>query len=129
MIAPAAARGGRSPPSSIAMIRRWVSGTTGGVALYGPSSTRLRATEPVQAAAAPRATGAEGRAEAAEAVLHRLGPLGDDDRLAEDRLRGGQVFLQEQRRQREYVAVVVETITDVVVGEVGGELEVDADQV
>ena len=44
-------------------------------------------------------------------------------------LGGGQVLLQEQGRERQHVADVVEAVADVVVGEVGGRLEVDADQV
>ena len=44
-------------------------------------------------------------------------------------LGGGQVLLQEQGRDRQDVADVVEAVADVVVGEVGGRLEVDADEV
>ena len=75
------------------------------------------------------AAGPERRAEAAQPLLRRLGRVADDDGPVEDRLGGGQVLLQEQRRQRQDVADVVEAVTDVVVGEVGGGLEVDADEV
>ena len=58
-----------------------------------------------------------------------LGRLGDDDGLFQDRLGGGQVLLEEQRRRGEHVADVVEAVADVVGGEIGGGLEIDADQV
>ena len=81
-------------------------------------------------AAAPAVTaGPERRAEAAHPLLRRLRRVDDDDGPVEDRLGGGQVLLQQQRRERQHVADVVEAVADVVVGEVGGGLEVDADEV
>ena len=55
--------------------------------------------------------------------------VADDDGPVEDRLGGGQVLLQQQRRERQHVADVVEPVTDVIVGEVGRGLEVDADEI
>ena len=75
------------------------------------------------------AAGPERRTKVAHPLLRRPGWVADDDGPVEDRLGGGQVFLQQQRRERQHVADVVEAVTDVVVGEIGGGLEVDADQV
>ena len=60
--------------------------------------------------------------------IGRLGRLNGDGPL-HDALGGGQVALQEQRRQGQHVADVVEAVADVVGGEVLGRLEIDADEV
>ena len=89
----------------------------------------LSLTVQEEAATPSLATRTHRRAEAAQPLLRGLGWVADDDGLLDDRLGGRQVFLQKQRRHRQHVADVVEAVTDVVVGEVGGRFEVDANQV
>ena len=61
--------------------------------------------------------------------LRFLARLVRHDGLGGDLLGGIQVFLHQQRREREHVADVVEPVAHVVGGEIGGGVELDAQQV
>ena len=55
--------------------------------------------------------------------------LGSVDGGARDAIGGDQVLLQERRREREHVAVVVEAVAGVVLREVLGQAQIDSEQV
>ena len=50
-------------------------------------------------------------------------------RLEQHRLGGGEVLLEQQRRERQGLGAVVEAVADVVGGEGGGRMQIEAEQV
>src|SRR5262249_34231066 len=80
-----------------------------------------------RAAAAALAGALRKHSDAAYLVLGRFRWFDDDKGAVENGVGGDEISLQQQRRQRQHIADVVEAVADIVGGEIGGRLEVDAD--
>ena len=113
----------------LAGCRRCAAGATSSGSRRASARPRRRLSG---ATAADRAACTSGSAEGTVSAgrVHDPSPgLGRAERRVDHRLGGGQVHLHQDRRDREHVADVVESIADIVGREVIGRAEVEADQV